>query len=94
MAENKNIGSTASVMKSKSCHDRIQVVSAMPAPANAYPMTTAAGAASSVHHERVRPSDTMTTTNMAAYSPPRSSDHTSSPTTTSNGRSGVASTES
>jgi hypothetical protein len=95
VAENKNIGMIASWMNSKSCQLRIQVVAAIPAPANAYPISTAAGSASTAHHDSTRPIAAITTTNIAEYrNPPRSSPQVTSPVATSHGRSGVASTAS
>src|SRR6266542_4095244 len=79
---------------SKSCQLRIQVVSAIPAPANAYPISTETGSASTAHQEPIRPIASITTTNIAEYAAPRSSAQVTSPVATSHGRSGVASTAS
>jgi hypothetical protein len=56
-------GWIASVMKSKSTHDRMNVVANMPTAANANPMNTAAGTASSAHHDCTAPAATATSRN-------------------------------
>ena len=55
MVENRNIGRITSVTRSKSCHERMNEVAAMPTAANANAMMSAAGSASSAHHESSRP---------------------------------------
>ena len=75
MVENRNIGSVASVMYSKSCQLRMYVVAAMPAAANANPVSTAAGSAASAQYEWISPMAAMTTRNATAYRAPRSSAH-------------------
>ena len=45
---------------SKSCQLRMNVTAAIPAPANAKPMNTVAGSASSAHHDSTRPSAVIT----------------------------------
>src|SRR5690606_19132099 len=60
----------------------------------AQPMSVAAGRASSAHHDVTTPASAHTTRNATAYTSPRSSAHAISPTATSRGPSGVASTES
>ena len=48
-------------MYSKSCQDFMNVVSAMPAPAKAKPISQVAGQASTAHHEDTRPIAAITT---------------------------------
>ena len=45
---------------SKSCHDFMYVVAAVPIAANANPMTSTAGRASSAHHEVMSPMASIT----------------------------------
>ena len=52
----------ASVTKSKSFHDRMNAVPAIPRPAKAKPMSRAAGTASSAHHDETSPSASITPT--------------------------------
>ena len=55
VAENRNIGMVASETYSKSCQLRMYVVSARQAPANAKPISSAAGSASSAHQDSTSP---------------------------------------
>ena len=55
VAENRNIGIVASETYSKSCQLRMYVVSARQAPANAKPISSAAGSASTAHHDSTSP---------------------------------------
>ena len=65
-------------------------VAAMPTAPNANPMSNAAGTASTTHGEWIRPRTTSTTMKPKAYSPPRISAQTSSPTAMSPADNGVA----
>ena len=65
VAENRNIGTIASWMYSKSCQDFMNVVSAIPAPANANPISQVAGQASTAHHDETSPIAAITTTKPA-----------------------------
>ena len=55
VAENRNMGMMARFTKSKSSHVRMNVVPAMPAPANANAMSSPPGIASTAHHDSTRP---------------------------------------
>ncbi len=72
----------------------MNVVAAMPAPANAKPISRAAGRASTAQEEWIRPIASMTTMNETAYRPPRISAQPISPSATSPERIGVDSAES
>jgi hypothetical protein len=81
-------------MYSKSCQDFMNVVSAMPVPAKAKPISQVAGQASTAHQDDTSPIAAITTTNPAAYTADRISDQASSPRAMSMVRIGVASTPS
>ena len=72
----------------------MNVVPNMPIAEKAKPMSVAAGNASSAHHECTVPISEATTRKAVAYRAPRINDQVISPTATSRGPSGVASTES
>ena len=72
----------------------MNVVPNMPTAENAKPISVAAGTASNAHQECTVPTRQATIRNAVAYRPPRISDQAISPTATSRGPSGVASTES
>ena len=72
----------------------MNVVANIPTAANANPMNTAAGTASTAHQEWTAPMRSATTRNAAEYRPPRRSDQETSPRAMSRGPSGVASIES
>ena len=91
VAENRNSGSWARVILSKSCQDFMYVVSPMQTAANAKPISIAAGRASTAHHECSMPIRPMTTRNAAEYVPPRSCPQAISPRAMSLVDSGVAS---
>ena len=65
VAENRNIGSWASVILSKSCQLFIHVVSAMQTALNAKPISSAAGSASTAHQEWISPMAAMISRNAA-----------------------------
>ena len=91
MVENRKSGRLTSVMYSKSCQLRMKVVAAIPAAANANPVSTAAGRASAAQYDLARPIARMTTMNAIAYRAPRISAQPISPSATSPARIGVAS---
>ena len=64
--ENRNIGSVASMTNSKCCQLFMYVVAAIPAPAKANPISSAAGTASTAQAECTRPIASMTTMNATA----------------------------
>jgi hypothetical protein len=70
----------------------MNVVAAMPAAANANPVRTAAGSASTAHPDSSRPIASMTTMNANAYRLPRISAQPIWPRATSAARIGVVST--
>src|SRR5690242_12131643 len=72
----------------------MNVAPAIPIPANAKPTSTAAGSARIAHGEWTCPSTDTVIRKAIAYRKPRKSAHDVSPTATSRGPSGVASTES
>ena len=72
----------------------MNVVANMPTAAKAKPMNTAAGSASSAHHDCTAPATSATTRKAAEYIAPRISDQAISPTAMSRGPIGVARTES
>ena len=65
VAENRNIGSWTRVILSKSCQLFIQVVSAMQTALKANPISSAAGSASTAHHEWTSPIAPITSRNAA-----------------------------
>src|SRR5262249_55366530 len=79
---------------SKSCQLVMNVVNANPTAANANPTRVAAGSANTAQPEPTRPMTSITSRNIPAYSRPRSSDQTVSPTATSPLLIGVDSTAS
>ena len=87
--ENKNIGRVASVTNSKCCQLRMNVVAAIPPAANANPMSSAVGSASTAHHECTSCMASMTIMNAVPYSPPRISAQEISPSAMSPARIGV-----
>ena len=72
----------------------MNVVAAMPTAANANASSVAAGTANTAHGDRTSPSTRMTTTNPSPYSVARITAQAISPSATSPGPSGVASTAS
>jgi hypothetical protein len=66
VAEKRNIGMIAMLMKSKSMNERMKVVAPSDAPAKPKPMSTAAGMASTPHHDSTRPITVITTRNAVA----------------------------
>ena len=60
------MGIVARKTNSKSAHPRIYVVTAMPTPANANPISTAMGTDATIHGESARPIATITTAKVVA----------------------------
>ena len=91
MVENRNIGTLIRVTNSKSCQLRMNVVAAMPAAANANPVSTAAGSTPIAQYEWNRPMTSMTQVNAHAYRALRITAHSTCPRARSGARIGVAS---
>ena len=77
---------------SKSAHERMYVVSAMPRAPNAVLMSTQTGRARTIHGEPTMPSAHIVSRNIVEYRNPRMTAQPISPSATSAGTIGVAST--